>query len=114
MGQQTAFVIHPDNKHAPLPRPPALCLEEACGLVEAIGVDVVFADITALNRPRAGTFIGKGYADQLKERAEGQDRSVDGAQCIYCREAHWRKRQNPSNARAWRSCAYPQRCWHQA
>jgi GTP-binding protein HflX len=73
MGQQTAFVIHPDNKHAPLPRPPALCLEEACGLVEAIGVDVVFADITALNRPRAGTFIGKGYADQLKERAEGQD-----------------------------------------
>ena len=73
MGQQTAFVIHPDNKHAPLPRPPALCLEEACGLVEAIGVYVVFADITALNRPRAGTFIGKGYADQLKERAEGQD-----------------------------------------
>ena len=73
MGQQTAFVIHPDNKQAPLPRPPALCLEEACGLVEAIGVDVVFADITALNRPRAGTFIGKGYADQLKERAEGQD-----------------------------------------
>ena len=73
MGQQTAFVIHPDNKHAPLPRPPALCLEEACGLVEAIGVDVVFADITALNRPRAGTFIGKGYADQLKEHAEGQD-----------------------------------------
>ena len=73
MGQQTAFVIHPDNKQAPLPRPPALCLEEACGLVETIGVDVVFADITALNRPRAGTFIGKGYADQLKERAEGQD-----------------------------------------
>ena len=73
MGQQTAFVIHPDNKQAPLPRPPALCLEEACGLVEAIGVDVVFADITALNRPRAGTFIGKGYAYQLKERAEGQD-----------------------------------------
>ena len=73
MGQQTAFVIHPDNKHAPLLRPPALCLEEACGLVEAIGVDVVFTDITALNRPRAGTFIGKGYADQLKERAEGQD-----------------------------------------
>jgi len=76
MGQQTAFVIHPDNKHAPLPRPPALCLEEACGLVEAIGVDVVFADITALNRPRAGTFIGKGYADQLKERAEGQDEEL--------------------------------------
>ena len=73
MGQQTAFVIHPDNRQSPLPRPAALCLEEACGLVEAIGVEVVFEDITPLNRPRAGTFIGKGYADQLKERAEGQD-----------------------------------------
>ncbi|MCE2517646.1 MAG: GTPase HflX [Alphaproteobacteria bacterium] len=70
MGQQIAFVIHPDNKQDPLPRPPALCLEEACGLVEAIGVEVAFTDITPLNRPRAGTFIGPGYADMLKERAE--------------------------------------------
>lgn len=70
MGQQIAFVIHPDNKQNPLPRPPALCLEEACGLVEAIGVDVHYADITPVNRPRAGTFIGPGYADMLKERAE--------------------------------------------
>ncbi len=76
MGQQTAFVIHPDNRQAPLPRPAALCLEEACGLVEAIGVEVVFEDITPLNRPRAGTFIGKGYADLLKERAEGQDETL--------------------------------------
>ena len=76
MGQQTAFVIHPDNRQSPLPRPPALCLEEACGLVEAIGVEVVFEDITALNKPRAGTFIGKGYADHLKERAEGQEETL--------------------------------------
>lgn len=73
MGRQTAFVIHPDNRQEPLPRPAELCLEEACGLVEAIGVDVVFEDITSINRPRAGTFIGKGYADLLKERAEGQE-----------------------------------------
>ena len=65
MGQQTAFVIHPDNRQSPLPRPADLCLEEACGLVEAIGVEVVFEDITPLNRPRAGTFIGKGYAELL-------------------------------------------------
>ena len=70
MGQQIAFVIHPDNKQDPLPRPPALCLEEACGLVEAIGVEVHYTDITSVNRPKAGTFIGSGYADMLKERAE--------------------------------------------
>ena len=76
MGQQTAFVIHPDNRQSPLPRPADLCLEEACGLVEAIGVEVVFEDITPLNRPRAGTFIGKGYAELLHERAEGQEETL--------------------------------------
>ncbi|MGU9961724.1 MAG: GTPase HflX [Candidatus Puniceispirillales bacterium WSBS_2018_MAG_OTU23] len=70
MGQQIAFVIHPDNKRAPLPRPPELCLIEACGLVEAIGVAVHYTDITTFSRPKAGTFIGSGYADMLKERAE--------------------------------------------
>ena len=73
MGQAIAYVIHPDNRQEPLPRPPETCLEEACGLVEAIGVNVEFADITAVNRPRAGTFIGKGYAGMLKERAEEDD-----------------------------------------
>jgi len=73
MGQAIAYVIHPDNRQEPLPRPPETCLEEACGLVEAIGVNVKFADITAVNRPRAGTFIGKGYAGMLKERAEEDD-----------------------------------------
>lgn len=73
MGQAIAYVIHPDNRQDPLPRPPETCLEEACGLVEAIGVDVVFADITPVNRPRAGTFIGKGYAEMLKDRAESDD-----------------------------------------
>ena len=76
MGQQTAFVIHPDNRQSPLPRPADLCLEEACGLVEAIGVEVVFEDITPLNRPRAGTFIGKGYAELLHERAVGQEETL--------------------------------------
>ncbi|XDZ66944.1 GTPase HflX [Alphaproteobacteria bacterium LSUCC0684] len=73
MGQAIAYVIHPDNRLEPLPRPPETCLEEACGLVEAIGLAVGFADITSVNRPRAGTFIGKGYADMLKERAAEDD-----------------------------------------
>ena len=70
MGRSVAFVIHPDNRQAPLPRPPETCLEEAIGLVEAIGVEVAFNDIVSINRPRAGTFIGTGYAELLKERGE--------------------------------------------
>ena len=70
MGRSVAFVIHPDNRQSPLPRPPETCLEEAMGLIEAIGVEVSFSDIVSINRPRAGTFIGKGYAELLKERAE--------------------------------------------
>jgi GTP-binding protein HflX len=69
MGQQIAFVIHPDNRQNPLLRPPQLCLDEACGLVEAIGVKVAFSDITQVSRPRAGTFIGPGYGEMLKEQA---------------------------------------------
>ena len=70
MGRSVAFVIHPDNRQSPLPRPPETCLEEAIGLVEAIGVEVTFSDIVSINRPRAGTFIGTGYAELLKERGE--------------------------------------------
>ena len=70
MGQEIAFVIHPDNKLEPLPRPPEQCLEEAAGLAEAIGLDVVMSDVAPLNRPRAATFIGAGYADMLKQMAE--------------------------------------------
>ena len=73
MGQQTAFVIHPDNRLEPLPRPPQLCLVEACNLVAAIGIKVIFDAVLPLNRPRAGTFIGKGYAMQLKEQIAALD-----------------------------------------
>lgn len=73
MGQEIAFVIHPDNRLEPLPRPPEQCLEEASGLAVAIGLKVVMEDISPLNRPRAATFIGAGYAEMLKERAEQFD-----------------------------------------
>ena len=81
MGRSVAFVIHPDNRQAPLPRPPETCLEEAIGLVEAIGVEVSFSDIVSINRPRAGTFIGTGYAELLKERGE-IEREHDGEALI--------------------------------
>ncbi len=70
MGRSVAFVIHPDNRQSPLPRPPETCLTEAMGLVEAIGVEVSYSDIVSISRPKAGTFIGSGYAELLKTRAE--------------------------------------------
>lgn len=70
MGRSIAFVIHPDNRQAPLARTPETCLLEAVGLVEAIGIEVGFQAIVNISRPRARTFIGKGFAEMLKERAE--------------------------------------------
>jgi GTP-binding protein HflX len=74
MGQKTTFVIHPDNRHEPLPRPAEQCLEEAIGLAAAIGLEVAMTDIAPLSRPRAATFIGSGYADMLKQQADDDGR----------------------------------------
>ncbi|ADE39036.1 GTPase HflX [Candidatus Puniceispirillum marinum] len=73
MGSNNAFVIHPDVKYAPTSRPADMMLEEACMLVEAIGLDVVVAETVNISQPRAGSFLGKGYADQLAEMAEAYD-----------------------------------------
>ncbi|MDB2389603.1 GTPase HflX [Alphaproteobacteria bacterium] len=73
MGSNNAFVIHPDVKHAPTARPAEMMLEEACMLVEAIGQDVVLSETVKISQPRAGSFLGKGYAEQLAEMAEAYD-----------------------------------------
>lgn len=73
MGTSTAFVIHPDVRTAPLLRPPSMMLEEAALLVEAIGLEVVMAESVAISKPRASSFLGKGYADRLAELAEMHD-----------------------------------------
>ena len=73
MGSNNAFVIHPDVKYAPTSRPADLMLDEACMLVEAIGQDVVMSETVKISQPRAGSFLGKGYADHLAEMAEAYD-----------------------------------------
>ena len=48
-------------------------LEEAARLVEAIGLEVVFAETVAIAKPRAGTFLGTGYVERLAAMAESLD-----------------------------------------
>jgi GTP-binding protein HflX len=51
-------------------------LEEACGLAEAIELDVRFAEVLNVNHPRPATLIGGGAADRLKERIDEEEVSV--------------------------------------
>ncbi|MEE8562827.1 MAG: GTPase HflX, partial [Alphaproteobacteria bacterium] len=50
-------------------------LEEACGLAEAIELDVVLAKASRVARPRAATLLGAGVVEALKP--ELKDLRVD-------------------------------------
>ncbi len=73
LGTNTAFVIHPDVRVMPLRRTAEMMLEEAELLVAAIGLDVVLAEIVTLAKPRAASFLGKGYGERLAALAEDAD-----------------------------------------
>ena len=73
MGISTAFVIHPDVRVMPLSRTPAMMLEEACLLVEAIGLEVSFSEVVSFARPLAASFLGKGHAERLAALADEAD-----------------------------------------
>ena len=60
----------------PMARSGESMLEEAARLVEAIGLEVVFAETVALYKPRAGTFLGTGYVERLAAMAESDDPPV--------------------------------------
>ena len=76
LGTPTAFVIHPEVRTMPMARSADAMLEEAARLVEAIGLEVVFAETVALYKPRAGTFLGTGYVERLAAMAESDDPPV--------------------------------------
>ena len=48
-------------------------IEEAAGLAEAIGVDVVAAKPFRVRTVRPATLLGKGQVEEIAELAEGQD-----------------------------------------
>ena len=60
----------------PMARSGEAMLEEAARLVEAIGLEVVFAETVAIYKPRAGTFLGTGYVERLAAMAEFDDPPV--------------------------------------
>ncbi|NWG53331.1 MAG: GTPase HflX [Hydrogenophilaceae bacterium] len=68
--RQTALVILPQLlSAAPPPRDPALRLDEAKGLAEALDLDVADAAIARLRGLNPATFLGEGRVAALKEQA---------------------------------------------
>ncbi|MEO1425473.1 MAG: GTPase HflX, partial [Pseudomonadota bacterium] len=68
----TAFVLHPvllrhsDQGSNPDLRSAEGALEEAVGLVAAIGLSVTQAHAIAITRPRPATLFGTGKLDEIK------------------------------------------------
>jgi len=54
-------------------RSPEARLEEAVSLTQAISVEVVFAEIVPVTRPRPATLIGQGAIETLKIRIEAEE-----------------------------------------
>lgn len=73
-GPDRAFVLHPEISRRGGPvRDAQARLEEAIGLAEAIGLDVVGARVVALNRPRPATLLGQGVVAEIAEKvADGK------------------------------------------
>lgn len=57
-------------------RDPALRLQEACGLAEALDLDVVSAQSHPLRRISPGTFLGAGRVEMLKAAVESEQLNV--------------------------------------
>ena len=73
---ERALVVHPALKSPSLAkarRTPEARLEEAIGLAEAIGLDVVHAEIARIDRPNPALYVGGGVVERLAERAQELD-----------------------------------------
>jgi len=68
-----AIVIHPEVRILPTSRSAEALLEEACGLAQAINLEVIFSEIVKLYSPNAGTFLGAGFLELVKERIESEE-----------------------------------------
>lgn len=76
MGVGVAFVLHPEVRHSPSSRPTTQMLGEAALLAEAIGLEVVHAEIISLSTVRAGSFFGKGVTARMAELVTQYDDAV--------------------------------------
>ena len=70
---ETAIVIHPEVRILPTSRNSDALLCEACGLAEAIELEVIHREVVKIFSPKAGTFLGAGFLELLIERIELED-----------------------------------------
>ncbi len=70
---KTAIVIHPEVRILPTSRNSDALLNEACGLAEAIELEVIHREVVKLFSPKAGTFLGAGFLELLIQRIELED-----------------------------------------
>ncbi|OYU74866.1 MAG: GTPase HflX, partial [Alphaproteobacteria bacterium PA3] len=67
---QRALVIHPLRSDASASRDPELRLIEACGLAEALDLEVADARLEPLRQVRPGAYFGTGKIEELKAHCE--------------------------------------------
>ena len=65
-----AIVIHPEIKILQTTRSSEALLNEACGLAEAIQLEVIYSEIVKMYSPKAGTYLGNGFINIMKKRVE--------------------------------------------
>ncbi len=58
-------------------RSPEARLSEAVGLAEAIGLEIVHAEVTRLNQPKPSTFIGGGKIDEIKAILDAEEGKIE-------------------------------------
>ena len=63
-----AVVIHPEVKKLPTSRSSEALLIEACGLAEAIQLEVIYSEVVKLYAPKANTYLGAGFIELLKKK----------------------------------------------
>ncbi|MEC7246138.1 MAG: GTPase HflX, partial [Pseudomonadota bacterium] len=71
-----AFILQPEFKQPASrtdQRSPQDRLTEACGLAQAIDLDIVHHEIITIARPRAATLLGPGVVERIAQNAEELD-----------------------------------------
>jgi len=72
-----ALVVHPALRNRPNGlRSPEACLEEATGLAQAIGLNVIHAEVVLLSQKRPATLIGSGKIETLADIAKAEEAGV--------------------------------------
>jgi GTP-binding protein HflX len=74
---QVAIVLHPELlRGSTALREPEARLEEACGLAEALDLEVKGAEVVPLRNPKPGTLFGSGKVEEIATQVRAYDANV--------------------------------------